>query len=65
MFRDLEQFVNVHHPCGELSSNVGKLTDVGYVVHLACTCGAAFEQWITSKMADHDLLHSRLLAFPN
>jgi hypothetical protein len=36
-----------------------------YNVRIACSCGAAFERWVTPEAADDDLLRSRLLAFPN
>jgi hypothetical protein len=65
MFRDLEQFVTAHRPCGELTSYVGNLTDTGYRVQLVCSCGAAFERWVTPDAADGDLLRSRLLAPSN
>ena len=65
MFKDLERFVTVHRPCGELAGDVGELTDTGYRVQLVCSCGATFERWVTSETADQDLLRSRLLAFPN
>jgi hypothetical protein len=65
MFRDLERFVAGHRPCGELRSDVGELMEAGYRVQLVCSCGAAFERWVTPDAADRDLLRSRLLAFPN
>jgi hypothetical protein len=65
MFEDIEQFVVEHHSCGVLTSDVGDLTDTGYRVQLACSCGAAFERWVTPDAADGDLLRSRLLAVPN
>jgi hypothetical protein len=49
MFAELERFATAHRPCGVLTSDVGKLTDAGYVVHLACSCGAEFERWVTPK----------------
>jgi hypothetical protein len=65
MFLDLERFVTAHRCCGKLTSGVGELTDTGYRVQLVCSCGAAFERWVTPAAADRDLLRSRLLAFPN
>ena len=62
MFPDLERFVSVHRPCDELTSGVGELTDTGYAVRVTCVCGAIFERWVTSEVADRDLLYSRLLA---
>lgn len=65
MFQDLERFVAAHHPCGELTSDVGELMDAGHALRVACTCGAIFERWVTSDMADRDLLRSSLVVFPN
>ena len=54
MFQDLEQFVTAHRPCGALTSDVGELTEAGFLL-LACACGAEFERWITQDAADRDL----------
>jgi hypothetical protein len=65
MFESLELFVAAHRPCGELTSDVGELTDTSYHVRVLCWCGAVFERWVTPAMADRDLLRSSLVAFPN
>jgi len=65
MFHDREQFVTVHRPCGELTSDVGQLTRTGHALRLACVCGAPFERRVTPDAADRDLLRSPLPAFPN
>ena len=65
MFADLEEFVATHHPCGELTGEVGEPEAEGYTLRIACVCGAALERWITPETADADLLRSRLLAHPN
>jgi hypothetical protein len=66
MFHDLEQFVSAHRPCGELPGDVGELEpSQGYLVRVSCSCGAAFERWVTPDAADRDLLGSGLTAFPN
>ena len=65
MFCELERFVTAHRACGELTADVGELADASYNVRIACSCGAAFERWVTPAVADDDLLRSRLLAFPN
>jgi hypothetical protein len=64
MFEGLEQFVAAHRACGELVADLGEMTETGYSVRLACSCGAVFERWVTPEAADHDVLRSRLLAFP-
>jgi hypothetical protein len=65
MFAELERFVTTHRRCGELTSNMGEPMEMGYRLQVTCSCGAAFERWVTSDAADRDLLRSRLLAFPN
>ena len=65
MFEALERFVAAHRWCGELTADVDEPTDTGYGLQLACSCGAAFTRQVTLEMADHDLLRSRLPAFPN
>jgi len=63
MFPDLEQFVTAHRPCGELTGDVGELTDTAYHVRVTCTCGDTFERWVTPNLAAQDLLRSALPAF--
>jgi hypothetical protein len=65
MFADREQFVIVHHPCGDVTGDVGELTKTGYSLYLACCCGAAFERWVSPDAADQDLLRSLISAFPS
>jgi hypothetical protein len=59
MFPDLETFVAVHRPCGELTGEVGEPEAEGYALRVACVCGVAFEGWVTRAMANLDLLRSR------
>jgi hypothetical protein len=40
MFPDLELFVAAHRPCGRLTGDVDEPTESGYLVRLACACGA-------------------------
>ena len=65
MFADLEHFVMAHRRSGELIADVGEPEPEGYLVSVACSCGAAFDRWVTPGMADRDLLRSRLLAHSN
>ena len=64
-FSEIEEFVQAHRPCGELSWWASLLTPQGYQVGIACPCGAVFDRWVTPQEADRDLLRSGLLAFPN
>jgi hypothetical protein len=34
--------VTAHRDCGELTSDVGEITETGYSLRLTCSCGAAF-----------------------
>ena len=65
MFHELERIVTAHRPCGGLTAAVDEPTETGYGLQVACSCGAVFERWATSEMADHDFLLSRPLAFPS
>jgi hypothetical protein len=47
-----------------LSATVDEPTETGYGLQVACSCGAVFERYVTPEMTDHDLLRSRLFAFP-
>jgi hypothetical protein len=63
MFDELERFVSAHRGCGALSADVDELTETGYGLQVACSCGAVFERWITLERAECDLLYSRLQVF--
>jgi hypothetical protein len=65
MFEELERFVAAHQPCGELIGDVGEISEAGYTFRLVCSCWTVFERCMTPEMADHDVLRSRLPAFPN
>jgi hypothetical protein len=53
IFDDVEQFVTAHRGmCGELTADVGEVTDAGYNVWLTCSCGAVFDRWVTSEAAE-------------
>lgn len=39
---ELERFVMVHRAWGELVADLGEMTERGYSLRLACSCGAAF-----------------------
>ena len=65
LYTELEQFVQVHRACGELTWWAEELTPNGYRVRIACPCGKAIDRWVTPEDAQHDLLRSGLPAFPN
>ncbi|MGH9461430.1 MAG: hypothetical protein ACRD1X_09450 [Vicinamibacteria bacterium] len=65
VFEDLEEFVADHRTCGTLTGGVGDPSADGYLLWVACSCGVAFERWVTPAAATDDLLRSGLLALPN
>jgi hypothetical protein len=65
IFEDLEQFVSTHRAGGSLTGGAGDLTPGGYRLWVTCSCGEAFDRWVTPGAAEHDLLKSRLTWFPN
>lgn len=62
---DLEQYVTLHRACGRLTGNAMPPTPDGYLIWIACPCGARFERWVTPEAAVEDLLRSSLMALPN
>ena len=60
MFPEPEHFVTVHRACAELTCDVGESSEESFYVRNACSCSAVFERWVTSDMAEHDLLRSGL-----
>ena len=64
-FAELEEFVQAHSPCGQLTFWESPLTPQGYQVRITCPCGMIFERWVLPQDAEDDLLRSGLLAFPN
>lgn len=64
-FSELEEFVHAHRPCGELVFWASPPTRQGYQVRIACPCGRVIDRWVTPEAAEHDLLRSGLLVFPN
>ncbi len=64
-FSEIEEFVQVHRPCGELFWWTSPPTPKGYQVRVACPCGVVFERWVLPQDAGEDLLGSGLVAFLN
>jgi hypothetical protein len=65
VYAELRDFALAHRRCGDLWSDVGPLERDGYLLAVACSCGARLERWITSADAEEDLLRSTMLAFEN
>jgi hypothetical protein len=65
VFADLERFLAAHRDCGLLSSEVGKLSTLGYQFIVECPSGHRFDRWVALDDVDEDLLRSRLSAFDN
>ena len=65
VFPEVEEFVQAHCSCGELSWIANQPTPKGYRLRIACPCGTIFDRWVTPEAAENDLLQTRLTAFPN
>jgi len=48
--------VSNHHPHGLLTADATEPAWNGYLVRVACPCGAVFARWVTPQEADADLL---------
>ena len=53
---DLYEFVSNHPPHGLLTADATEPAWNGYLVRVACPCGAVFARWVTPQEADADLL---------
>lgn len=62
---DLERYVALHRTCGRLTGDATTPTPDGYLIWIACACGARFERWVTPEAAAEDLVRSPLTALPN
>lgn len=63
-FSELEEFVQAHRPCGDLTFWASSVTPQGYLVRITCPCEVMFERWVLPQDAEEDLLQTGL-AFPN
>ncbi len=64
-FPRIEDFVQVHRSCGELSWVAEPPTPIGYRLRIACSCGIILDRRVTLEAAEDDLLRTRLTAFLN
>jgi hypothetical protein len=55
LLADLEDFVSLHRPDGQLDADAGEPVPNGYRLLFACPCGVTFERWITHEDAAIDL----------
>lgn len=65
IYARLEAFVAAHKACAEIVGDADEMTDAGYRLWLRCSCGAAFEAWVTATEATVDLVFSAMLAGEN
>lgn len=56
LLTDLEDFVHDHRPHGPLTAHATEPAWNGYLLTVACPCGAVFERWVTPEDAELDLL---------
>jgi hypothetical protein len=52
-FSDVMQFAQTHRPCGGVTPAVRPEPSGGYLLHLACACGAIFDRRVTAHEAAH------------
>lgn len=65
MYRELEEFIRAHRPCGGMTGDAGTVIPRGYLVAVSCRCGKVFEGWATPEEVKKEVLRSRLLALAN
>jgi hypothetical protein len=51
LLADLLDFVNDHHPHSKLTADATEPAWDGYLLTVACGCGAVFERWVTNSEA--------------
>ena len=56
LLTDFEEFIHNHRPHGNLTADATEPVWNDYLVTIACSCGVAFERWITPEDAELDLL---------
>ena len=52
---DLQEFVELNRPHGELRASAGQPTPNGYRLEVACPCSVVFERWVFPDDAAIDL----------
>ena len=55
LLSDVEEFVTLHRPHGELHAKAGELRANGYRLEVACPCGVVFERWVLPDDAAIDM----------
>jgi hypothetical protein len=65
LYAQLEAFVTAHKACGAIIGDADEPTTAGYRLWLRCSCGEAFDAWVTARDAASDLVSSRMLGGEN
>ena len=65
IYPELQRFLEVHRDCGEVTKEMGRPSVDGYLIHVACPCGAVLDRWVTPEDARHDLVHTTILSGRN
>jgi hypothetical protein len=52
---ELERFITGHRACSRLEGDAEPVTETGYHMWVACSCGERFERWIGEADAEEDL----------
>jgi len=55
LLADLEEFVTLHRPHGELRAVASPATPNGYRLEVACPCSVVFERWVFPEDAAIDM----------
>jgi hypothetical protein len=55
LLADLEEFVTLHRPHGELRAAANPPTPNGYRLEVACPCHVVFERWVVPSDAAIDM----------
>jgi hypothetical protein len=53
---ELEEFVQDHQSHGGITGDATPPARNGYLLTVACPCGALFERWVTPEQAQEDLV---------
>ncbi len=65
VYSEIQQFIESHKSCGQVTGHVQTPTPEGYSVSVTCACGKEMSRWVTPAAARYDLIFSTLLCSPN
>jgi len=66
VWREVQKFRENHQIHGAVAGGISdQPTPEGYLILLSCSCGDAFEKWVTPRMARYDLICTTMLCSLN